>query len=263
MAESFPTGRFVWYELLTTDTEAAKEFYRPLTGWTNEVWEGGGKPYTMWMTGDRGLGGIMELPPEAQAQGAPPNWLAYIATPDVDATVQQALELGAETVVEAMEIPTVGTMSILKDPQGAVFAVYTPETAPPGISGPPEAGDFSWHELLTSDPEAGFSFYRTLFGWQETDTLDMGEMGLYRMYGRPGEGFPLGGIYKTPPQIQAPPHWLLYIKVPEMAQALKTVKAQGGQVLNGPEDVPGGDMVAQCLDPQGAAFALHAPGAGG
>jgi len=258
MADSFPTGRFVWHELLTTDMEAAKKFYLPLTGWTNAIWEGGGKPYTMWMTGNRGLGGIMTLPPEAQAQGAPPNWLAYIATPHVDTTVARSKEMGGEVVVDIMEIPTVGKVSILKDPQGAVFAVYTPASDPPGVDGPPEVGDFSWHELLTTDPGAALDFYSTLFGWEKTDAMDMGEMGIYQMYGRPGEGFPLGGIYRKPSELPAPPHWLLYIKVPDMDRALDTVRSGGGKVLHGPEEVPGGDVVAQCMDPQGAAFALHA-----
>jgi predicted enzyme related to lactoylglutathione lyase len=55
----------------------------------------------------------------------------------------------------------------------------------------------------------------------------------------------------------APPHWLYYVKVDDLDAALERVKERGGQVLNGPMDVPGGDRVAQCLDPQGAAFALH------
>ena len=62
------------------------------------------------------------------------------------------------------------------------------------------------------------------------------------------------------PRSPPPPHWLLYAKVPDVEAAAETVKSLGGQVLNGPMDVPGGDRVVQCMDPQGAAFALHSSG---
>ena len=55
----------------------------------------------------------------------------------------------------------------------------------------------------------------------------------------------------------AMPHWLAYVTVPDVEAVAAKVTALGGQVLNGPMDVPGGDTIAQCLDPQGAAFALH------
>jgi hypothetical protein len=179
-----------------------------------------------------------------------------VATPDVEETLGKALARGAELLAGVTEVATVGKMAILKDPQGAIFAAYTPEAAPPG-RGRPSLREFSWHELLTSNPEGAFTFYRSLFGWEKTEALDMGELGIYQMYRRPGETFDLGGIYKTPPQIPAPPHWLLYVRVPDMEGALKAVQTGGGQVVSGPREVQGGDRIAQCLDPEGAAFALH------
>jgi predicted enzyme related to lactoylglutathione lyase len=257
MAGSFPTGRFVWHECLTADEEGAKDFYAAVTGWTSDVWDGGEAPYTMWMNGERPIGGIMKLPDEAVAAGAPPHWLGYVATPDIEATVERALGLGAQLMAGIMEIPQVGRMAVLSDPQGAVFAVYTPEGDPPGKDGPPGDRDISWNELATSDLEAGFKFYEALFGWEKKDSMDMGEAGTYQMYGRPGEPFPLGGMYLKPPEMPAPPNWLYYVTVPNIHAAVETVRAWGGKVMNGPMEVPGGDQVAQCMDPQGAAFALH------
>jgi len=80
-------------------------------------------------------------------------------------------------------------------------------------------------------------------------------MGVYHMYGCAGTGVPLGGMFDKPADV--PPSWLLYVRVDDVKQAAEKVKELGGTVLNGPMEVPGGDMVAQCLDPQGAAFALH------
>jgi predicted enzyme related to lactoylglutathione lyase len=67
----------------------------------------------------------------------------------------------------------------------------------------------------------------------------------------------LGGMFDLVPDMQMPPCWLYYITVADLDAALERVKSHGGQILNGPMEVPGSDRVAQCMDPQGAAFALH------
>jgi predicted enzyme related to lactoylglutathione lyase len=115
-------------------------------------------------------------------------------------------------------------------------------------------GHFSWHELMAGDVEAAFRFYSQLFGWQKTEAIQ-GPMGTYQMYGKGGRTF--GGMMTRPKDYPAPPHWLYYVKVGDLDAALGRVKAGGGQVLHGPMEVPGGTRVAQCVDPQGAAFALH------
>jgi predicted enzyme related to lactoylglutathione lyase len=248
--------------MLTVDKDATIDFYKQVVGWDTQDWEGGEKPYTMFTIEDTPVGGIMDLPEEAAAAGAPPHWLGYVSTPDTDATVERAKELGGQVLMEPMSVPDVGRMSVLRDPQGAVFAVFTPEADPPGHEGPPQTGEFSWHELATSDYEAGFDFYSALFGWTKTTAMDMGEMGVYQMYVTGDRE--LGGMYNLLPEIPALPHWLLYTTVSDVDAAAETVKSLGGRVLNGPMDVPDGDRVVQCMDPQGAAFALHskAEGAG-
>lgn len=251
-----PRGRFVWYELLTTDPAAAQRFYAQVIDWGNEPFAGSPTPYTIFLNGQRQLGGLMQLPEEAVREGAPPHWLAYIATPSVDDTLEQAKARGSQVFFGPIDIPSVGRMAVLSDPQGAMFAVYTPEGPAPGQDGPAVNGDISWHELATSDQRAAFRFYSELFGWEKTSDFDMGEMGVYQMFGQ--NGMPYGGIYDKPADMPAPPHWLLYVKVPDIDDAVELVKTNGGQILNGPMEVPGGDRIAQCLDPQGAAFALHA-----
>lgn len=249
-----PRGRFCWYELLTTDPDAAATFYTGITGWAVDTWEGGETPYRMWVNGGQALGGVMELPPEARQAGTPPHWLAYVSTPDLDRTLDRAAREGASTVWGPVEVEGVGRMAGIQDPQGAMVAAYQPADETPGHDGPARVGEFSWHELATTDREGAWSFYTGLFGWTETDRMDMGEMGIYQMFGR-GER-PLGGIFSKPPEIPVP-NWLLYVRVPDVDRAVKDVDARGGRLLNGPMEVPGGDRVAQCMDPQGAAFALH------
>jgi len=253
-----PLGRPCWYELMTTDPDGAPSFYTSLAGWTTDTWEGGENPYTMWLAGGSPIGGLMKLPEEVAQTGAPSHWLMYVSTPDVEATADKVKELGG-SILTKLDIPSVGQIVVVQDPQGAVFCAYQPADESPGHDDPPRVGEFSWLELATTDWQAAWSFYSKLFGWQQTDQMDMGDMGMYQMFGRGAH--PLGGIYNRPPEMPVSA-WLLYIRVPDVAAAVETVKTLGGQVLNGPMEVPGGDMVAQCLDPAGAAFAVHSSAQG-
>lgn len=253
-------GRFVWYDLMTPDKEGAKDFYTKVLGWTMTDFEGAPEPYEMWTAGEKSIGGLMTLPEEAQQRGAPPHWLAYITVPDAEDTIAKAKELGASVLMEPMTMPGVGTFGVLSDPNGAVFAPFSPETDDPDYgAAPPANGEFSWHELGTTDYQGAFDFYSTLFGWTVDDDMDMGEYGIYRIYGSQEDlGFPLGGMFNKPPDMPGPAFWLYYVSVPDINAAVERVKEHGGQLVNGPMEVPGGDFIAQCRDPQGAMFALRA-----
>ncbi len=245
-------GRFAWYELMTTDPIGARAFYPHVTGWTTETMDIGPMPYQLWKAGDKPFGGVMELPAPAKAMGAPTHWLGYLCSPDTDASVARAVELGATTYMGPMSIPTVGRVAILADPQGAVIGFYTPETTASPERG---LGRPSWHELMTEDAEAAWSFYSELFGWVVMQDMDMGPHGTYRMYGTP-DGVMLGGIMKRPEQMPKSA-WNYYIQVPNLEEAIAGATSHGATLVNGPMDVPGGDRVANLIDPQGGHFALH------
>ncbi len=250
MAEMSTRGRFVWYDLMTSDPAKAQAFYTKVCGWGTQPWEGE-VPYTMWTVGTTPIGGVMPQP----NPGAPPHWLAYISCSNTDETVKLAQSLGAQVFVQPKDIPKVGRFAILADPQGAVFAAFASSNPPPP-DGDPKVGEFSWHELATTDYAAGFNFYEKLFGWEKREDHDMGPMGVYRLFGRNGRE--TGGMFNKPAEMAGvPPHWLQYVMVDSSSAAADRVKAAGGQVLNGPMEVPGGTWIAQCMDPQGAAFAVH------
>jgi predicted enzyme related to lactoylglutathione lyase len=207
----------------------------------------------MFTAGGIPIGGVMQMP--ATLQGMPPHWIAYVGTPDVDATVREAEARGGQVHKAPMDIPEVGRFAVITDPQGATIAVFTPASEAPEAPGVPPRGHFSWHELVTTDHRAALEFYSALFGWEKISEFDMGPMGMYVLYGRNGQQ--LGGMFDKPADMPAPPHWLYYAHVDSADAAAARVKAAGGQVLHGPMDVPGGDRVAQCLDPQGGTFAVH------
>lgn len=255
-----PLGRFCWYELMSTDPAGSKSFYTSLHGWTAQAFEGSEMPYDLFMLGETPISGLMALPEEARADGAQTHWLAYVSTPDVDATVDKATGLGGAVDMPPMDIPTVGRLATLRDPQGGMFAVYRPETPIPDEDGEDPVGTVSWHELATVDYEKAFDFYQALFDWEIMEDMDMGPAGIYRIYGRNGKQ--LGGIFNKPPEMPVVA-WMLYTRVADLDAAVETVKSLGGTVLNGPMDVPGGDRIAQCVDAQGGGFALHVKGSGG
>ena len=109
---------------------------------------------------------------------------------------------------------------------------------------------------MTSDYKAAFDFYSQPFGWKVSDDMDMGPVGTYRVFGL-GEQNHIGGMMTIPNGTPMPPMWLYYTEVPDLDAAMERAKKNGAIVMNGPMDVPGGGRIAQLMDPQGAAFALH------
>jgi len=244
-------GRFVWYDHLTKDPEAAIAFYAEVVGWKTQPFGDGGH-YVMWVGGQGPLGGVMELEPDLASRGVPPHWTAHVCVDDVDATAAQARKLGGKLIEEPTDIPGVGRFAVLADPQGAVIASFRPNGAME-LHDPSREGEFCWNELLTSDGAAAFRFHSELFGWKILQELDMGPAGTYRVYGV-GEQR-LGGMMTTPAPM--PPMWMFYVSTDDLDAALGRATRKGAKVMNGPMDVPGGARIVQLMDPQGAAFALH------
>jgi len=254
------TGRFVWYELLTSDPKAAIAFYTEVVGWKTEPF-GGDISYMMFVGSQGVLGGVTTLPEQAKQMGAQPYWQANVEVANVDETVAQVKALGGKVYVTE-NVPNVGRFAVIADPQGAVLAVFTPasEMKSHDIT---KQGEFSWHELYTTDHEAAFTFYSKIVGWERMGEFDMGAMGKYLLWGR--NGTQLGGMMtmpkemKTPDGRTVPPSWMYYVTMTDFDAGFERAKSKGAKVLNGPMEVPGGQRIVQLMDPQGAAFALVTP----
>ena len=249
---------FVWYELMTTDVDAAAAFYSAVVGWEARDSGMAGFDYRLFYSGDGMVAGLMAQPEESRAAGNPPGWLGYVGVADVDAATEKATSLGATVYVEPRDIPEVGRFSVIADPQGAVVALFGSDSEPPPSPGMATPGQIGWNELYASDWETLLPFYVSLFGWQKGTAVDMGPMGTYQLMvaGSADEAF--GGTFNKPPQVPAN-FWLYYFTVDSIDPATERVKANGGTVLNGPMEVPGGSFIVQCMDPQGAMFALTGP----
>lgn len=246
------TDNFVWYELCASDLEGAKAFYGKLFGWTATPFGGEGAPeYQILEMAGKGVGGLMPLP-----EGMPKSfWVGYVGVADADAAIDKATAAGA-SVHRVMDIPEVGKIGLVSDPQGVGYAFiqgYSDFKSEAFDQAKPGHGN--WHELHSPDAQAGFDYYAGQYGWTKGRTMPMGEMGDYQLF--QADGVDIGGMMPVQPGMH--PTWLFYFGVPDIDEAAATVTANGGTILHGPAEVPGGAWIVNLADPQGALVAMVGP----
>ena len=252
-------GDFIWYELLTTDIAGAKSFYDAVVGWNIADKSDFPNDYRMIGRSDgKFAGGAMEITDDMAQHGAKPTWLGYILVADVDRSVAAIEQAGGKTYMPAFDIPGVGRVAMVADPQGAPFYIMKPlppagdPNAKSDVFSPDAEQRVGWNELSTSDPVAARRFYGEQFGWTSEKFMPMGEQGEYRFLEQ--NGVTIGAVAGAMDGQQ--PHWRYYFRVPSIAVAKQTAEAKGGKIVMGPMEVPGGDHILIGVDPQGAEFAL-------
>ena len=239
------TGRFVWREALTTDTVATCTFYKALFGWTLKPVDMGGMTYTLIHLGEKQIGGIMTLPPNAK--GAPSSWMSYCSVDDVDAAAVRAVEAGGKLFMAPHDIPDIGRFAMLQDPLGALVTVWKSK-GEDGADAPPAVGEFCWEQLVTTSTDDAKDFYGKVFGWKtkvfagEASTTIFTASGLdvASMMGQEG----------------APSHWVTYVRVASLADANAKVKELGGKLMMENIPVPGMGALSILQDPTGAVLGL-------
>jgi predicted enzyme related to lactoylglutathione lyase len=250
-----PKGDFIWYELLTSDADAAGRFYGEVVGWSIAGSGMDGVDYRLLDAGDGQAGGLMQITPEMQAGGARPVWLGYVGVPDVDAAVDDWTAAGGSIGMAAMDIPGVGRMAMLADLDGA--PIYVMRGASDEISTVFRTADprhVRWNELAAGDDAAALAFYGERFGWTCEGAMPMGEMGNYSFIA--ANGVTIGAVMRS----QGPvPRWTFYFGVEDIDAAAAKVADAGGEILDGPHEIPGGEFSLHARDPQGADFGLVGP----
>lgn len=269
-----PVGSFIWYELMTSDPDAAAAFYGDVVGWrigANAFADAGsGEPmdYRMIERLDGGgsacgfSGGVFGLTGEMVGQGAKPAWLGYIYVADVDAEVDAIVAEGGQVHVPATSMEGVGRFALVTDPFGAAFYLMTPQ---PPANDPDATSDVftvdkpqtvRWNELVTPDDDAAVAFYTRHFGWTQEGAMPMGPLGDYRFL--QSEGVQIGAVMKKA-DFMPVPGWTYYIGVDDIDRALAAVKDGGGRPQGDPQQIPTGEYTVHAFDPQGAYFGLVGP----
>ncbi len=248
-------GTPIWYELMTRDPLAARRFYSAVVGWQIDETTPAGSTmdYRMISAGNALVGGVFRLTEDMCRHGASACWMMYIGVEDVDACVTEIIAAGGAVQLAAFDIPNVGRIAMVSDPQGAPFYVmrgFSNEMSP--ACDPDRVGHGAWHELHAADGLKATDFYSAQFGWLKSRGVDMGPMGIYQLIAIGGRD--LGGIM-TDPRFPRPA-WLVYFRVDGIESAARRIVAAGGQVIHGPMEVPGGGWIVNGLDPEGAMFAL-------
>jgi uncharacterized protein len=252
-------GSFIWYELMTTDPLGAKAFYEAVAGW--QIDGASVSPemdYRMISRADGGMtGGVFTLNDEMLAEGAKPCWLGYIGVDDCDAAANAVAAAGGKVLMPPMDVPMAGRIAMVADCCGAPYYIMTPNPPPDGgestafsVDG---IGACAWNELYAGNQANALAFYTGLYGWTLPEPMDMGPMGTYQFIEH--DGIPVGAIMARPEQAPMPA-WNHYFRVADIDAAKAAAEAQGGTILMGPMEVPGGDWAMMGIDPQGAAFAL-------
>lgn len=243
-------GGFFWYDLMTSDVPAALKFYKAVVGWNDQPFPGSAIGYVVLKAGDTGIGGIMPLPNDHM----PPCWQGYIKATDTDAQAKEAVAAGGKIMRGPEDIPgNVGRFCVIVDPTGAAYMLLQPngpEQPEPAAMTP---GHIGWNEYIGDDHKKAFAYYSKLYGWTKGQAIDMGEMGVYQLVAQ--DGVETTGMMDRPPHIPMS-YWGFYFVVEGIDAASKRITDNGGTIVMGPMEVPGGQWVVNGKDPQGAHFGL-------
>jgi uncharacterized protein len=248
-------GNFCWFELATSDQEAAKKFYGELFGWTaNDFPMGPHGYYTMFQLRGRNVGAAYTLMPDQAKQGVPPNWGTYVAVANVDEALAKAKTLGGTVLCEPMDVADHGRMVVLRDPTGAVIDLWQPKQHQ-GVGLWGEEGAFCWSELLTRDTTAAARFYTALFGWKTKVTEGAGFPYTHWQH----DGADIGGMMAIMEQWgPMPPNWVNYVQVKNCDDTAAKATSLGGKVCMPPTDIPNTGRFGMLQDPQGAMLSVIA-----
>ena len=252
--EKHAPGSFCWFELGTSDQNAAKKFYGSLFGWASEDFPmGPAGVYTIFRLGGRDVGATYTLNAQQQP-GVPPHWMVYVSVGSADDAAKKAASLGGKVCAPPFDVMDKGRMAVVQDPAGAAFSIWQPKSSA-GTTVTGVGGTACWVDISTPDPESAKKFYGGLFGWKFTEDTDDDPPSGY-IHIQNGEEF-IGGIppakFRDP---HAPPHWLAYFQVDDFDASTAKATQLGGRFLMPPTFMENVGHIAVVADPQGAVFAL-------
>jgi predicted enzyme related to lactoylglutathione lyase len=241
-------GRFVWYELMSSDTERSAAFYSELFGWTVSEMEMPKGIYRVLTEGEDGIAGLYGIP---EGEEIPDHWIGYISgEPDSVAARTRAFE--GQVLVPPQTVPEVGKMTVLMDPQGASIAAFKGDSGDPPPKDPIPTHRFCWSHLSSTDVIGSQSYYQMAFRMKGGMP---GESGMVMLSAQ--DGGEVASISAAPEGTRS--SWLHYVVVADLGAASAKAKSLGATVLRDGEEYPGIGHATVIADPTGAVIALFQP----
>lgn len=244
-------GKFVWYDLFTTDIKSTSRFYEELFGWTFSDIVSEKKIVKTISRNGIPIANAIYLDSKNSKENES-QWLSYVSVDDVDHTLMISNKNNGTIFKEAKDLPDRGRVAIVKDPEGALFAIVTTS------EGDPPDRDFAQNhwmgsELWTTDLNASLAFYHLLLGYEQkmvgTDPDQK-----YCFLVRNGQA--RAGIVKIKWD-HIKPNWLPYIAVKDVMDIVSKAEELGGKILLSPDKSIRKGSVAIIADPSGAVFAVQ------
>ena len=248
----YDAGRFVWADLVTSDVQAARQFYGSLFGWEFEGDPGTKTPFTLISQAGTPIGGIV-FSPNLRAEKQEARWLSYISVVDVDSAAARVRRGGGSVYVEPFDVPNRGRMAVVLDPQSVPLGLLRSQTGdPPDDTVKPYR--WMWRELWTSDTAGALPFYTAVAGYARA-TVDLSiQSEPYTVL--TGGGKPRAGMGQITRE-GVEPLWLPYVNVEDPLAIAETTLRLGGAVLIAPNSTRRKNTVAVIADPTGGILAVQ------
>jgi uncharacterized protein len=250
-------GKFVWFDLATSDAAASQRFYGKVFDWEFQPLRGTQERYTVIRNAGKPVGGMFRpaVPPGGPAGAVGARWLSIVSVAGMDRTLAAMTAGGAQVLVPATVVDGFGTRALLRDSQGAIVGLLQSSSGD-RIDAPVETGEFFWVDLYARDPAAAARAYEQL-GYEVSRDEVSGDDRLVLS----AKGYARAGILRLPPDGREP-GWLPYVQVDDVPATLERVRAAGGRVLREPDPAILGGQLAVFADPLGGVLGiLHWPSA--
>ena len=244
-------GKFVWYDLFTNDLQSTSRFYEELFGWSFSDTASKERLVKTIARDGVPIANAIYLDPRNR-KVSESQWLSYISVEDVDSALMVSKKNNGTIYKQPKDLPNRGRVAIVKDPEGALFAILTTSGGDP-----PDQGFIQNHwmgsELWSTNPDASLTFYRLLVGYEQR-LVDVGAGPKYRFLIKNGKT--RGGIVKIPWD-DIKPNWLPYIAVEDVMAIVAKAEKLGGKILVEPDKKVREGLLAIIADPSGAVFAVQ------